>query len=281
MVGKNPKVETKSEPETSFIEPTYQDDWGDIKDTPNWQTPQWTATPRRPQEYVSTPQSSHQFDNVRDMNLDPTNLMSDEELKASFKAFADLHGELAGRYILLINSNKDVHDSTYGVTFSPHESKFRLGNVEIDFDSDNTIHLGTGHIFKGTPGIFELLFIQKPDKSKISQSDLETYKQLLQISGVHKVNYNPNGRNRSSKSHKYKTYISKLFPPTKRVRTTKFGRGLIRNNDKLYNYIYFDDPNELVNRLAVLHASKEAGNSALDPEIASIVEELRELGLIA
>lgn len=271
MASKMPKPEIKSEEDPSFIEPTFEDDWGDMKKTPR--TPRWS----QPVQYESSPQTVR-FDHVRDVEVDPTQLMESDELKETFTRFAELHGELAGRYILLVTSNKDAHDTTYGVTYSPQEQKFRLGNLEIDFDPKNAIHLGTGHVFQGTQGVFELLFLNKPDKSKITEEDLETYRAILQISGVHKVKFDPNGRPRSSKAPKYTNYISKLFPPKKKK---KKGKGLIRNNDKAYNYVYFDDPNELVERLALLHASAEAGNSSLGPEVASIVEELYELGLIA
>lgn len=46
-------------------------------------------------------------------------------------------------------------------------------------------------------------------------------------------------------------------------------------------YEYFDDPNELCDRLRLLLSSKLAGNTNHQQEINSIIEELRELGLIA
>lgn len=45
-------------------------------------------------------------------------------------------------------------------------------------------------------------------------------------------------------------------------------------------YEYYDDPNELVERLMLLVSSKSAGNSNHDQEINSILEELRERNII-
>lgn len=45
-------------------------------------------------------------------------------------------------------------------------------------------------------------------------------------------------------------------------------------------YEYFDDPNEICDRLRLLISSKLAGNTSHTQEINSIVQELRELGLI-
>lgn len=46
-------------------------------------------------------------------------------------------------------------------------------------------------------------------------------------------------------------------------------------------YEYYDDPNELCDRLRLLISSKGAGNTNHDQEINSIVEELRERGVVA
>lgn len=71
------------------------------------------------------------------------------------------------------------------------------------------------------------------------------------------------------------------------------GFGLKNNNKSLdfnfipYNvnnhivYEYFDDPNELCDRLQLLVSSRMAGNTNHIQEINSIIEELRELGCIA
>ena len=51
-------------------------------------------------------------------------------------------------------------------------------------------------------------------------------------------------------------------------------------NDNKIDYVHWDDPIELVNRLRLLEASRQAGNNSHDPEILSSYEELREVGLI-
>ena len=46
------------------------------------------------------------------------------------------------------------------------------------------------------------------------------------------------------------------------------------------NFMYWDNPNELVDRLRLLLASQAAGNTSLSNEILSIFEELYEAGII-
>lgn len=45
-------------------------------------------------------------------------------------------------------------------------------------------------------------------------------------------------------------------------------------------YLYWNDPSELVNRLYLLHCARRAGNNSVNNEILSIEEELRESGYI-
>ena len=51
------------------------------------------------------------------------------------------------------------------------------------------------------------------------------------------------------------------------------------NKNKI-DYIHWDDPNELVDRLRLLEALRQAGHNVNNNEILSIIEELREAGLI-
>ena len=51
-------------------------------------------------------------------------------------------------------------------------------------------------------------------------------------------------------------------------------------NDNAIDYVHWDDPNELMDRLRLLDASHRAGNNAHDNEMLSIIEELREAALI-
>lgn len=68
-----------------------------------------------------------------------------------------------------------------------------------------------------------------------------------------------------------------------RQKRMKRGKGLekkfIPYNENIV-YEYYDDPNELCDRLRLLISSKSAGNSNHDQEINSIIEELRELDII-
>jgi len=54
---------------------------------------------------------------------------------------------------------------------------------------------------------------------------------------------------------------------------------MILNENKI-SYVHWDDPNELVDRLRLLEASRQTGHNAHDNEILSIIEEFHEAGFI-
>lgn len=67
-------------------------------------------------------------------------------------------------------------------------------------------------------------------------------------------------------------------PDTKNI--IKGGLNMKLNSDKNIQFLYYDDPNELCERLKYLVSSYSAGNTTLINEIRSIIEEMFEKGLI-
>lgn len=132
-----------------------------------------------------------------------------------------------------------------------------------------------------SPGLKELLIRTKPNLELVTETDKNIYKDILEETNAHKRDYNPNGQLKGDKGIKYCQIIKPMFPA--KTSETKLG-GSLTNFKKMYkndtDYIYWDDPNELIERLKLLIASKCAGNSNHDNEIISIIEELKEAGII-
>jgi len=51
-------------------------------------------------------------------------------------------------------------------------------------------------------------------------------------------------------------------------------------NDNAIDYVHWDDPNELVDRMRLFEASRQADHNAHDNEMLSVIEKLREAGII-
>lgn len=203
--------------------------------------------------------------------------LAKEFIETNFK------GKIARKYFLkLINGGKTI-DYNYGVRIE--ENSWMMGSKLIDIDDDDIIIDGVR--YRGTPGLYELIFMNIPNDFIYSQEDLHVYAQILAVTNAHRINYSSQGRVKSNRGIKYKTIISKLHANNIEERQDMMtypdiltqaasGSGIPLTNDKP-KYIYFDDPNELVDRLQILLASEKSGNTAHTEEINSIMEELYEL----
>ncbi|CAG9771500.1 unnamed protein product [Ceutorhynchus assimilis] len=170
---------------------------------------------------------------------------------------------------------------------------------------DNSVK-DTEHKFDhnyGTPGLYELLFKKEPVGDK--KADLDNYMDILTRTNAYRRNNNPNEQVQGNSSVKYVTIIgpylykkgitkSKTIIPrpvfekpvapyraAKKTGVARIGKGLIlKRNKKSTDYVYWDNVNELVNRLRILLASKTAGHNGHRNEIISIIEELKEAKVI-
>lgn len=159
---------------------------------------------------------------------------------------------------------------------------FTIGNFPLEIKA-NKLKIGEKE-YEATSGLMNLLFLKEPDSSEINEQDKENYPEILLETSVHKLNYDPNSRTRGNSSKKYKNFVGPLSrdTPNKAIQ----GKG---NNQKTtlmqlpigkFNYVYYDNLNELVERLKILYANSISGNASHVNEINSIVEELRESRVI-
>lgn len=190
----------------------------------------------------------------------------------------DQLGPLGQAYIgaILREDRNSSIDYVYGVYF--HHGRTMLGDKHFDVDkNDNMIIDGIRYV--GTPGLYELIFKRIPDDMVYTEDDKQKYKSILLTTNAHRRDHSALNPILGNRGYKYKNIIAPLLSDEKK----RVGRGLPRTmalTDNDIDYVHWNDPNELVDRLRLLDASRHAGNNAHDNEILSIIEELREAGLI-
>lgn len=183
-------------------------------------------------------------------------------------------------------SSENLADIPFGVR--NERGKLMMGSARVILNNDY-IQVGATK-FKITPGISELLFKKVPDLTVTTNEDIDNYKIMLLETNAHRRDYDSRKPIKSNRGRKYLHVIKPLFKLRKISASTDSslpdlhqGEGLqrlLKKWKKNVDYVYWDDPNELIERLKLLVASKDAGNTGLDNEIISIIEELRECGII-
>ncbi|KYM95372.1 hypothetical protein ALC62_13986 [Cyphomyrmex costatus] len=182
---------------------------------------------------------------------------------------------------VVLSDKKAVNiDVVYGIYFSDEGTM--LGDKRITLSKNDDIIID-GQRYDGTPGLYELIFMKFPNESICTDDDIQTYKSILLTTNAYRRGHNAGNQVLGNKGHKYKNIIAPL------VLGKKVGTGIKKKfdlpcamslTDNRIDYVHWDDPNELVDRLRLLEASRQAGHNGHDNEILSIIEELREAGLI-
>ncbi|XP_043467563.1 uncharacterized protein LOC122501864 [Leptopilina heterotoma] len=179
--------------------------------------------------------------------------------------------KISNKFLYLLNHNrKQCLDSTCGIR-KLSDGSLMIGDSPITLE-DQFVKIGVKRYLQ-TPGLLELLFKSKPTRSFISEADERNYKEILIATNAHKKKYSSSESIHTDKSYKYLNFISQFFPRTPTKQPSVSGSSLpifmITNRNFQREYIYWDDPNELADRLRLLMASQDAGNPSHNNEIDS------------
>lgn len=176
-------------------------------------------------------------------------------------------------------SVKTFQDIPYGVRVE--RGKLMMGSQRV-FVAENTITINSTP-YKKTSGLVQLLFKKIPKFELVTAEDKENYKLILNQTNAHRRDFDSKKAIKSNRGSKYLQIIKPLFKLHRNCESTEnlsVGNGILKKVKSKVDYVYWDDPNELVERLKLLIASREAGNTGLDSEITSIIEELHENKII-
>ena len=177
-------------------------------------------------------------------------------------------GPVAKEYLEKYLNRRGKADKTFGI-YSVDKDVWKIGNKEIRVDGDDFIV--EGDRYPGTRGLWELVVKHKPDKDKFTEADYETYAKILtKTSAMRRYNDPTEPNPKSSGSWKWVNIISPIWHKGDKTSGTSLGTVVIPS-----------DPNALVERLDLLMASKQAGNTGTRNELVSICDELLRQKIIS
>jgi hypothetical protein len=131
--------------------------------------------------------------------------------ESTVQAFSAQHfGTVASPYVAAYAFRTGILDSEFGMRRDA-DGTFRIGNAAVVIDQDSNVNI-KGKTYTGTRGLFELLTRKKVDKTFITDSDLQTYKAILEATHGHLENNDPSGVLKTTRGIKFRDVISKLFP---------------------------------------------------------------------
>ena len=184
-------------------------------------------------------------------------------------------GDIAQKYLKGAFS-KNKPDTTFGIR--TEDNKFYIGDKQARINNnDITIRDGDNEFtYFGTPGLWELIQSKNPDKNVYTDNDLDKYYQLLILTNdIYQNNDPTQNKPKSSSSNKWKKIIAPIWDEIKERKKIS-GKGVDANT-----VILPQDPEALIERLELLLASKQAGNTGVRNELVSICDELLRQGVIS
>lgn len=232
-------------------------------------TPAASISSITPKNYSATPKSKH-FRESRQRVRDryKARHLTDQIEDTAFD-------EISQKYLDLFLNESSAFDNIYGI----HEKngKWFIGDGEFKILGKN-IQI-KNKIYEGSNGLYELIFKKKPCQKIYNEKDLKIYKDILEDTNAYRRSHDSTKQVLGNRGSKYKEIISKLLTDTT-TPVSHTGNGLMQLSKKEKDYIFWDDPNELVVRLRLLVASHQAGHNNHSNEIVSIIEELKESNII-
>lgn len=172
------------------------------------------------------------------------------------------YGPIASRYLTKF-AQKEGTDKTFGLYYKKDGPY--IGNQRVKISGDDLDI--SGRIYKGTPGLWNLIISKEPEE--YTDQDHENYSEILINTNTMRKNNDPSSqRPKSSKSSKWKNIVGPIW---KELRAEK---GYVEE------VVIPSDPNALVERLELLNAEWEAGNTGLRNETVGIIDELKRQGAI-
>ena len=196
---------------------------------------------------------------------------AEEEVMEQFVKIGPIAVRNLSKYL---NRKADV-DRTFG-PYTDEDGTWKIGDKEFKFDGDDLIV--DEYIYPGTEGFWELVVENDPSNANYNVVDLQHYALLLvRTNAMRRYNDPTNPRPKSSKSMKWKTVIQNIWAQREELET-----GLAKQQEEeeeeavegTGTVVIPSDPNALLQRLDLLMASKEAGNTGTRNELVSICDEL-------
>src|SRR6218665_581936 len=162
-------------------------------------------------------------------------------------------GDLATKYVRQYASRKKETDKVFGIRST--DENFYIGEKPISIAGDD-ITVGD-KTYKGTPGLWELLTMARPNESIYDSNDHADYAEILNVTKAMSTPSNSN-KPKASGGWKYKNIINPIWD-------AKTGKGVA---------VLPQDSNALVGMLDLRMFSFKAGNTGLRNEIVGILDEL-------
>jgi hypothetical protein len=185
-------------------------------------------------------------------------------------------GDIASKYLNSLMSGKT--DTVFGIHTKDGQEPgtFFIGNKHVQIAGNDLII--EDKKYEGTEGLWNLIMNKEIDDESFTQEDYDNYKDIMKTTNA--LYKSDLSHPKSSKSNKWKGILSYIWEEINPKKPKK-GNGLVnlKKPAATSNTIFLpSNPDALFDKLELLLASKQAGNTGVRNELVAICDELRRMG---
>ncbi|XP_011684288.1 PREDICTED: uncharacterized protein LOC105447781 [Wasmannia auropunctata] len=167
--------------------------------------------------------------------------------------------------LFLGQDRKREIDHSNGIYFGD-DGRLMLGDKQFDLEKDDAILVDNVR-YRGTRGLYELIFMKKPDRQFITLPDNMTYKSIIMATNLYNRAYKEGERIRGNRGTKYTEFIKPLI--SEHLKRRK-GLGLPVAMTFIKNFLNHQIPEEQVGFV------KDKGTREQILNVRQIIEKSRE-----
>jgi hypothetical protein len=180
-----------------------------------------------------------------------------------------------------LKNSSSKSNSGYSLKYNKGSKTFSIGNKEVILENDKIIF--DNKEYKATNGLMELLTRKEPNKTLLTEEDIQIYGDMLKNSNAIYQGFNPENKRLNTDSSKKWKFLKEYYPEL--FVDTKLGKGLkkkVKRLEKLNEIILLpDDIVALSKMLKLSILSYKSGNNGEYNKINALLDELKRRKVIS
>ncbi|CAG9772340.1 unnamed protein product [Ceutorhynchus assimilis] len=136
----------------------------------------------------------------------------------AYEEFLDQYPKVAQEYVDRYYKQSDEIDHSYGLKHDMKTDDWSMGSQKVNFLPNGDIKVGAVS-YKGTQGLYDLLFLKKPIYQ--TEDDKLQFTDILNRTNVHRRYFDPSKQVKGSTSSKYRQFVKPLVSSSSEAKRLK------------------------------------------------------------
>ncbi|CAG9773462.1 unnamed protein product [Ceutorhynchus assimilis] len=136
----------------------------------------------------------------------------------AYEEFLDQYPKVAQEYVDRYYKQSDEIDHSYGLKHDMKTDDWSMGSKKVNFLPNRDIKVGAVS-YKGTQGLYDLLFLKKPIYQ--TEDDKLQFTDILNRTNVHRRDFDPSKQVKGSTSSKYRQFVKPLVSSSSEAKRLK------------------------------------------------------------